>query len=386
MKKTLLASTMVAAAAFAAPAFAENLKIGLATAQTGGLAGYDGPVIEGLHIAVDEINAAGGINGNIMIELIEKDVRSDAAQTAIAVQELADEGVSVIVLPCDADPALAAIGTITSAQIPAISTCASSPTLPMIGGDFMFANFPGDNVQATVSAEWAHQQGHKSAYIIYSPDSQYTTMPLYFVEVFEALGGTMLGQDTHSIGQQDFSAIATRIAALNPQPDVIMTSSYEPDFPSMLKALRAAGVTSQMIGSDGIDSPTTFSLGDVGEGVVFTTAGYATEGSPLAEFNAKYEAATGSPSETVFNAVGYDLVIVVAEAVKAAGGSTDPVAIRDAMAELENVRGATSLITYKGTNGMPVREVTLIRVKGGERELIGQPSPTAELIPAPRMQ
>ncbi|WP_260079063.1 ABC transporter substrate-binding protein [Phaeobacter inhibens] len=385
MKKILLASTM-AVATLAAPVSAEVLKIGLATAQTGGLAGYDGPVIEGLHIAVDEINAAGGINGNIKIELIEKDVRSDAAQTAIAVQELADEGVSVLVLPCDADPSLAAIGTVTSAQIPAISTCASSPTLPMIGGDFMFANFPGDNVQATVSAEWAHQQGHKSAYIIYSPDSQYTTMPLYFADVFKALGGEMLGEDTHSIGQQDFSAIATRIAALNPQPDVIMTSSYEPDFPSMLKALRAAGVTAQMIGSDGIDSPTTFSLGDTGEGVVFTTAGHATEGSPLADFNAKYEAATGSASETVFNAVGYDLIIVVAEAVKAAGGSNDPVAIRNAMAELENVRGATSLITYKGTNGMPVREVTLIRVKDGERELVGQPSPTADLIPAPRMQ
>lgn len=385
MKKTLLVSTMIAATAFVLPASAETLTIGLATAQTGGLAGFDGPVIEGLHIAVDEINAAGGINGNILIELIEKDVRSDAAQTAIAVQELADAGVSVIVLPCDADPALAAIGTVASAQIPAISTCASSPTLPMIGGDFMFANFPGDNVQATVSAEWAWGEGFKSAYIIYSPDTQYTTLPLYFADVFEALGGTMLGQDTHTIGQQDFSAIATRIAALDPQPDVIMTASYEPDFPSMLKALRAAGVTAQMIGSDGIDSPTTFSLGDVGEGVVFTTAGYPTEGSPLAELNAKYEAATGSASQTVFNAIGYDLIIVVAEAVKAAG-STDPVAIRNALAELENVRGATSLITYKGTNGMPVREVTLIRVTDGERELVGQPSPTASLIPAPRMQ
>lgn len=386
MKKTLLVSTMLAAGVFAMPAAAETLTIGLATAQTGGLAGYDGPVIEGLHIAVDEINAAGGIDGHIMIELIEKDVRSDAAQTAIAVQELADAGVSVIVLPCDADPSLAAIGTIASAKIPAISTCASSPTLPMIGGDFMFANFPGDNVQATVSASWAHDQGFKNAYIIYSPDSQYTTMPLYFSDVFKALGGTMLGQDTHSIGQQDFSAIATRIAALDPQPDVIMTASYEPDFPSMLKALRAAGVTAQMIGSDGIDSPTTFSLGDVGEGVVFTTAGHATEGSPLAEFNAKYEAATGNKSETVFNAVGYDLITVVAAAVTAAGGSTDPVAIRDAMANLENVRGATSLITYKGTNGMPVREVSLIRVKDGARELVGQPSPDAALIPAPRMQ
>lgn len=386
MKKTILASTMIAAVAFTAPVSAETLKIGLATAQTGSLAGYDGPVIEGLHIAVDEINAAGGINGNIMIELIEKDVRSDAAQTAIAVQELADEGVSVIVLPCDADPSLAAIGTVSAEKIPAISTCASSPTLPMIGGDFMFANFPGDNVQATVSAEWAWGEGHKSTYIVYSPDSQYTTMPLYFADVFEVLGGKILGKDTHAIGQQDFSAIATRIAALDPQPDVIMTSSYEPDFPSMLKALRAAGVTAQMIGSDGIDSPTTFSLGDVGEGVVFTTAGHATEGSPLAEFNAKYEATTGNASETVFNAIGYDLIIVVAEAVKAAGGSTDSIAIRDAMAELENVRGATSLITYKGTNGMPVREVTLIRVKDGERELVSQPSPTAELIPAPRMQ
>lgn len=386
MKNNLFATTIFAAAALALPVTAETLVVGLATAQTGGLAGYDSPVIEGVHIAVDEINAAGGIGGNVMIELIEKDVRSDAAQTSIAVQELVDEGVSVLVLPCDADPALAAIGIVAAAEIPAISTCASSPTLPMIGGEYMFANFPGDNVQATVSASWAHEQGLNSAYIVYSPDTQYTTMPLYFAEVFEKLGGSVLGQDTHSIGQQDFSAIATRIAALSPQPDVIMTSSYEPDFPSMLKALRAAGVTSQIIGSDGIDSPTTFSLGDAGEGVVFSTAGHATAGSPLEAFNAKYEAITGNPSETVFNAVGYDLIKVIEAAVIAADGSTDPKELRDAIANLENVQGATSMITYKGTDGMPVREVTLIRVRDGARELVGQPSPDAALIPAPRMQ
>ena len=379
--------TMTAIGALlAVPAMADTLRVGVATAQTGGLAPYDAPVIEGVHLAVDEINAAGGIGGSTMIELIEKDVRSDAAQTSIAAQELVDEGVSVLVLPCDADPALAAIGIVSSAQIPAISTCASSPTLPMIGGDYMFANFPGDNVQATVSASWAREQGFETAYIIYSPDSQYTTMPLYFADVFTNTGGTMLGQDTHSIGQQDFSAIATRIASLPEQPDVIMTSSYEPDFPSMIKALRAAGVTSQIIGSDGIDSPTTFSLGDVGEGIVFTTAGYAEEGSPLAAFNAKYEAKSGKASETVFNAVGYDLIKVLEAAVLATGGSTDPQALRDAIANLENVQGATSTITYKGTDGMPVRQVALIRVKGGEREYLGSPSPDAALIPAPRMQ
>nr|WP_319391607.1 ABC transporter substrate-binding protein [uncultured Cohaesibacter sp.] len=385
MKKALLFSSLIALSALSQPVLAEELKIGLATAQTGGLAPYDAPVIEGVHIAVDEINAAGGIDGKFKIELIDKDVRSDAAQTSIATQELVDQKVSVLVLPCDADPALAAISIVASAEIPAISTCASSPTLPLVGGDYMFANFPGDNVQATVSAEWAFKEGFKSAYIIYSPDAQYTTLPLYFKEVFDKLGGKILGEDTYSIGQQDFSAIATRIAALDPQPEVIMTAAFEPDFPSLLKALRAAGVKSQMIGSDGIDSPTTFSLGDVVEGTVFTTAGFATPGSPMEAFNAKYKEVTGKASETVFNAVGYDLIKVIEAAVKKAG-STDPKAVRDAIADLENVQGATSMITYKGTNGMPVRQVSLVRVKGGDRELIGQPSPTTDLVPAPRMQ
>lgn len=384
MKRFLM--TTAIAALLTSPLAAESLKLGLATAQTGGIAPYDAPVVEGLHLAVEELNAKGGIDGKIKIELVEKDVRSDVAQTAIAVQELVDEGVSAIVLPCDADPALAAASIVDSAKIPAISTCASSPTLPMIGGDYVFANFPGDNVQATVSAKWAFDQGHRSAYIVFSPDSQYTSMPLYFADVMKKLGGAVVGEDTYSLGQQDFSAIATRIASLSPQPDVIMTSAYEPDFPSLLKALRAAGVKSQVIGSDGVDSPTTFSLGDVAQGLVFTTAGHATKGSALEVFNKLYKDKTGKESQTVFNAVGYDLIKVLEAATIAAGGSTKSEDIRNALANLEGVRGATSLITYKGTNGMPVREVTLIRVKDGKRDLVGQPAPDASLIPAPKMQ
>ena len=365
-------------------ASADTLKLGLATAQTGGLAPYDGPVIEGVHLAVDEINAAGGIGGKTMIELIEKDVRSDAAQTSIAVQELIDEGVNVIVTPCDADPSFAAAALANEAKIPAFSTCASSPTLPLMGGDYMFANFPGDNVQATVSAEWAKSQGHEVAYILYSPDSQYTSMPLYFADVFKAMGLTVAGTGTYSMGQQDFSAEVTKIKNLSPAPDVIMTSAYEPDFPAFIKQLRAAGVTTQVIGSDGIDSPTTFALGAAAEGVVFTTAGHPTPGSELEKFNAKYKAKYGAESETVFNAIGYDLIKVIEAGVMNAG-STDSTAIRDAVANIEGLQAATSKITYKGTTGMPVREVTLIRIKDGERELVGQPAPTASLVPDPRM-
>ena len=83
--------------------------------------------------------------------------------------------------------------------------------------------------------------------------------------------------------------------------------------------------------------------------------------------------------------MGYDLVKVLEAAVLAAG-STEPQALRDAIANLENVQGATSLITYKGTDGMPIRQVSIIRITGGARELIGQPAPDTALIPAPRMQ
>ena len=247
----------------------DTLTIGLATGQTGGLAPYDGPAIEGFQIAVDEINGAGGIGGNIMIKMISKDTRSDAAQTSIAEQELLEMGIDILVTPSDADPAFAAAALATDAKVPAFSPAASSPTLPLMGGDFMFANFPGDNVQATVSAEWAYGEGFRNAYILYSPDTQYTTLPLYFSDVWKVLGGTVAGEGTYVMGQQDFSAEVTKIKALNPPVDVIMTAAY---------------------GSDGIDSPTTFSLGDAGDGVVFSTAGHALPGSALEEFNNKFKA------------------------------------------------------------------------------------------------
>lgn len=364
---------------------AQTLKIGAATGQTGGLATYDGPAMEGFQIAVDEINAAGGIGGTIKIELISRDTRSDPAQTSIVSQELIDAGIHVLVTPSDADPSFAAAPLATEAKIPAFSPGASSPTLPLMGGDFMFANFPGDNVQATVSAEWAYGEGKRNAYILYSPDTQYTTLPLYFADVFKALGGNVAGQGTYVLGQQDFSAEVTKIKAMDPPVDVVMTSAYEPDFPAFIRQLRAAGVTAQVVGSDGIDLPTTFSLGDAAEGVVFTTAGHATPGSPLEAFNAKFEKIYGRPADTIFAAIGYDLMKVIEAGVIGAGG-VDGQKIRDAVANLENVQGVTSMITYKGTSGMPVRQVTLIRVKDGARELVGQPSPTASLVPAPRMQ
>ncbi len=369
--------------ALAFPALAEDLVIGLATAQTGSLAPYDQPSLKGFQMAVDEINAKGGVAGKYPIKLVAKDTRSDAAQTALVAQELVDQGIKILITPCDADPSIAAGQITQAAQIPAFSFCATTPTMPLAVGDYMFGNYPADNVQAAVLANYAKEKGFKTAYVLKSPDTAYTLkLPEYFAASFKGKGGEVVGEGTYSMGQQDFSAEVTKIKALNPAPDVIMTAAYEPDFPAFIRQLRGAGVATPILGSDGIDSPTTFGLGQLVDGVVFTTAGFAVDGSPLAAFNEKYKAKFGQDPDTIYIANGYDLGKVIEAAVTKADG-VEPTAIRAAIASLENVEGVTGKISYAGTQGMPLRSVSLVRIEGGKRSLVSQGVPAAADVPAP---
>jgi branched-chain amino acid transport system substrate-binding protein len=363
---------------------ASELLVGVATAQSGFLAPYDQPALRGLQLRVDEINQAGGIGGQTTIKLVIKDTRSDAAQSAVVAQELLGEGIDVLLTPCDADPSIAAGQMAQAAEIPAISLCASTPTLPASVGDYMFSNFPGDNFQGWVAAKYAVDQGYETAFVLKSPDTAYTNkLPEYFSEAFEGLGGEVVETADYSLGQQNFDAVITNIKNADPRPDVIETAAYEPDFPAFIKALRGAGVDTPVIGADAIDTPTTFAIGDAVEGVVFTTAGVVEPGNPMAEFEEKYEEEYGEPSGTIYAPIGYDLGIVLEEAVQAADGDLSGPNLRDAIANLEDVEGITSPITYAGTDGMPVRNGYLVQIENGERTVLDEVTPDPELVPAP---
>ncbi len=360
-----------AASSEAAPAGeACTVKVGVATGQTGGLAYVDVPSLEGFDIWVDEVNAAGGIDGKFPVETIVKDTRSDAAQSATVAAELLGESISFLITPGDADPSIAAGQLAQEAQVPAMSWFGSSPVLPVAVGDFMFSNAFGDNAQARVLANYAYQQGYTTAYTLGSPDSAYTSnLPRYFAEAFTSNGGTVVGEGTYTMGQPNFNVIADEIKALNPAPDVIMTPAYEPDFPTFLKAIRGAGINTPVLGTDGIDSPTTLALGETAEGVVYTTAGVLANEGPMGEFFTKYNAKYGKDPEAIFAVTGYELGLVLDAAVTNAQ-SCDPVAIKDAITNLEGVQGITGTIGFKGGDRMAIREIALIKVTGGERSLV----------------
>jgi branched-chain amino acid transport system substrate-binding protein len=358
-----------------------TVKVGVATGQTGGLAYVDVPSLEGFDLWKDEVNAAGGIDGKYTIETFVKDTRSDAAQSATVAAELLGEGISFLITPGDADPSIAAGQLAQEAQVPAMSWFGSAPILPAAVGDFMFSNAFGDNAQARVLADYATEQGYATAYTLGSPDSAYTSnLPKYFAVAFESNGGSIVGEGTFTIGQPNFNVIADQIKALSPQPDVIMTPAYEPDFPTFLKAIRGAGIEIPVLGTDGIDSPTTLALGPIADGVVYTTAGVLAPEGPQAAYFEKFNAKYGKDPEAIFAVTGYELGLILEAAVTEAQ-SCDPVAIKDAVTNLEGVQGITGTISFKGGDRMAIREIALIKVVNGKRELVALVSPDPSRVP-----
>lgn len=378
------AAVLVVAACGGGGSDSGTYKIGYDSSQTGMLAYSDVPASKGVQMAIDEINAKGGIAGKWKIELTLQDNRSEAAQSAVVAQDLISKDVQFLICTSDADPCTAAGQIAQKAGIPTMSTAATSPTLPASVGDFMFMSVFGDNTQATALATYATEQGYKNAYLLCSPDSSYTSKSCdYFAQVFENKGGSIAGRGSFTLGAADFSAEVTKIQGLSPAPDVIMTPAYPPDAPTFIKQLRAAGVETPVLSIDGVDSQDTLSAGgDAVEGLVFTTHGFPAEGTSTAEFWAAYEKKYGSKPDSVFAATGYDLVKLVEAAVTAAD-STDPKKVRDALDNLENVQGATGSITFKGQNRIPLKTVYLVTVKDGAFQLLKTMQPDPADIPAP---
>jgi branched-chain amino acid transport system substrate-binding protein len=335
-------------------------------------------------MAIDEINAKGGIDGKWQIELKLEDNRSEAAQSAVVAQDLLASGAQFLICTSDADPCTAAGQLAQTKGIPTMSTAATSPTLPASVGNDMFLSVFGDNTQATALAEYAAGAGYKSAYLLCSPDSSYTSKSCdYFTTVFEKKGGNVVGRGSFTLGAADFSAEVTKIKNLSPAPDVIMTPAYPPDGPTFMKQLRAAGVTTPVISIDGVDSQDTITGGGPAvEGLVFTTHGFPAPGTPMEDFWNRYKAKYGSVPDSVFAATGYDLVKIIEAGVTAAG-STDPQKVRDAIDNLSGVQGVTGPITYKGQNRIPLKTVYLVEIKGGKFQLLKTLSPDPALIPAP---
>jgi branched-chain amino acid transport system substrate-binding protein len=362
-----------------------TIRIGGGFALTGDESSLDVPAANGAKLAVKQINAAGGINGQ-QLELILRDSQSNAdvaAQTAV--QFVEQDKVQAMIGYSDTNPVLASGPTFQTAQIPFVTVGATSPKLPAQVGDMLFLACFGDNVQAAVAAEYAYKTFGPNAYLVWDSGVEYTTLlGQYFKTRFTELGGSIVLEDSYEDDATDFSAQITRITGLAQPPDFYYAAAMPYNIGALAKQFRDAGITGPIVGGDGYDTPNLVGVaGAAADNVFFTTHALmdAAGGTDrIKTFIAAYNAEYGHDPENAFAALGYDTINLLADAFKRAG-STDSAAVKAALEATSDFKGTTGAITFSADSHVPRKGVTVISVKDGKLTLAAEVVP--DKVPAP---
>jgi branched-chain amino acid transport system substrate-binding protein len=266
-----------------------------------------------------------------------------------------------------------------------ISPCNADPTAPA-KFDLYWPVGMGGNAQGAQLASYVSDQGYKNAYVLDSNFLYINLMSKYFKKAAADRGITISGTDNIPFGATgfptDFSPQVTKIKNASPKPDVIMTALFTPFVNTLVKQLRAQGVDTPVVGTDGMDTGLHLKAGGKSaEGTVFTTFGFPVPGSATDKFYDQYAAKFGSRPDGSYTALGYEVFKVLEAAIEKAG-STDPADIAKTLSDGLEVDGALGKITYPGGGEHnPQTEVALVKVENGKFALVKKGVP--EDVPEP---
>ena len=358
--------------------------LGASLSLTGIQAPLDEPGLRGAQLAVKQLNKNGGVLDK-QVKLINLDGKSDPVTVGNNAVQLIDEGAAAIIAPCDFDFGSPASREAQSAGLVGISTCASSPLYGAKSlGDKQFTLSMWNTTMGAAAAEYGYGQGWRNAYVVTDTFIDYTkSLSAYFTETWEHLGGTIVGTDTYTQGDQNFSAQLQRLKKV-PEPDVIFVSSYMPDLALIIREIRSAGIDAPILGGDSYDDPQLGKvLGDrYGNDITYATHSFlsAKAGDKIGEFLQAYQDEHGEEPDTAMVTTGYDTVMVLAQAMEKAG-TTDGAEVAKAMEAMQ-----FDLLTGKldwGTAGedhLPNKEAAMVSLSGGETAFEGwlMPSWTPE--------
>jgi len=335
MKKIfgLVALTLlVSAMAFAAgQKDSGTVNIGAVFPLSGGVAFYGVESRDGAILAIEQINAAGGLLGK-KLALIAEDDEGNAEKSVNAFTKLTTrDGVSFILGSSTSGATMGMTALAQSNKVLLISPSATNidVTKP---GDFIFRACFIDPFQGVVGADFAYGTlGCRRAAILYDAGADYNTgLAESFRNQFKANGGQIVADEAYQSGDVDFNAQITRIRAAN--PDVVYLPNYYNDVTLQAKQLRDQRVTCALVGGDGWDGLTDNAGDEILNG--FWSAGFAADTTDPkgVAFVKAFEARFNKPASQ-FSALGYDTMMLVIDAIKAAG-SFDSTAVKNAMAKL----------------------------------------------------
>jgi ABC-type branched-subunit amino acid transport system substrate-binding protein len=315
------------------------LRVAVLFPFTGDLSDFGDPFLQAAELAVNEINAAGGVNGQ-PIELVQGDSATSPQQAVEEARRLIElEGVSAIVGPAGSGETLPVAESVTGpAGVLEITMSATSPALTIANdNDFLFRTTISDAAQGLVMADLAREQGFESACVLYVNNAYGQGLNDAFADRFAAEGGTITAQVPH---EQEQASYASEVASCTEgDPDVLIAAAYPESGRVFLRELAESGDAPAVIFSDGLKSPEMFAdLGwDVFEGNFGTAAGLF-ESDATAVFDQAWEEAYGEIPAVPYLREINDAIYLIALAAEQVD-STDSTAIRDVLREVANEPG-----------------------------------------------
>lgn len=349
------------------------IKIGVFEPTTGENGGGGFQEVLGIRYA-REMHPTVTINGEeYQVELVEVDNKSDKTEAVNAAQKLVSEKVSVVLGSYGSGVSIAAGQIFADAKIPAIGCSCTNPQVTE-GNDYYFRVCFIDPFQGTVMANYAFQNGAKSAAVITQLGDDYSSgLGSFFKDAFAKLGGEIVSEEQFQTNQTDFKAILTNIKAAN--PDIIFAPSSITTAPLIIKQARELGITATIAAGDTWENSTIIeNAGKDSEGVVLST--FFDEAEPANDEASSFikgfkEYLVENKQEDIIPAVsalGYDSYLAAIKAIETAG-STDTSAIRDALQGVQ-IDGVTGSITFNET-GDANKDIAFIKtIKDGKFQFL----------------
>ncbi|HHV37996.1 MAG TPA: ABC transporter substrate-binding protein [Tepidimicrobium sp.] len=347
----------------------DTIRVGLNYELSGEVATYGSNLTDGIELAVEEINAAGGVLGK-QIELVKVDNKSEDSEAANVSARLATrENVIALLGPATSGNTKAAIPAATQNKIPLISASATADdiTIDADGNvrEYVFKTCYSDSFQGVIMAEFAVQDlESKNAAILGDTTSDYAKgLAKAFKETYEGAGGTIIAEEAYQASETDFKAVLTNLKGMD--PDVLFVPGYYEEVGLIIRQAREMGFDVPILGADGYESP---KLIEIAGKDTLNDVYYSSHYSPMDDakevvsFKESFEEKYNKEADA-FNALGYDLAYFLKDALERAG-EADTEKLREALAATEEFSGVTGSFSMDEFHN-PVKSVTIIEMKEG---------------------
>lgn len=342
------------------------VKIGFIGPLTGDYANYGTLCRQAVEMAIDEINAKGGVNG-ASIKLFAEDSEGDSQKALAAMEKLSSsDKVCAIIGPVLTGETFSVAERAQAEGIVIITPSASHKDITNVG-DYIFRTTPSDGLQGEVAGKyWSQVLGYTKLAVLYAKNDYSQGLYESMSEAFTQDGGQIVAAETFMVGDKDFKTQLTKLK--NTDAQAIYLPDYTAEMAQILEQAAQLGIDKPFLSGDGFLSEEIYSLaGQYTDGVVYTASARVEESNKNKEFKDAYTARWGiGPDSFATNA--YDATYILVSVIEKVG--TDRKAIKTGMEQVKDFEGVNGIINF-APNGDLVAYQGIYEVHGTTPEYLG---------------